>query len=251
MLLKADAGPTSQRDTRHAMTYAGASEEPDASDAAEAHTSHGAVPGACAIASSSSSIYPWLPWAWNVCMNSTFLQNYSTAIMSCVPPVQEERRAPVKKRARSNTSEACTTCRESKVRCDEARPCSRCVSRNCSDTCVDWRKPSKVAKTYPAGAISPLELALMHPLRPESDSSESDSERLNEPEHTMPDLPALVKVTEQASCGTAGVVRDTSFEATLFDEEDDVFNNVLLQDISIPSDIFSASSCDVGSASNR
>jgi hypothetical protein len=210
------------------MTYAGPSEEPDASNAAGAHTSHGAEPGACAIASSSSSIYPWLPWAWNVCMYPTFLQNYSTAIMSCVPPVQEERRAPVKKRARSNTSEACTTCRESKVRCDEARPCSRCVSRNCSDTCVDWRKPSKVAKT-----------------------SESDSERLNEPEHTMPDLPALVKVTEQASCGTAGVVRDTSFEATLFDEEDDVFNNVLLQDISIPSDIFSASSCDVGSASNR
>ena len=49
------------------------------------------------------------------------------------------------KRKRNNISDACTACRRSKVKCDEAKPCTRCVNHGWRDSCVSWRQ-LKVAR---------------------------------------------------------------------------------------------------------
>ena len=47
---------------------------------------------------------------------------------------------------RSKISDACTACRRSKVRCEEEKPCSRCVQHDWEESCVGWRKV-KAART--------------------------------------------------------------------------------------------------------
>ncbi len=39
--------------------------------------------------------------------------------------------------ARIRVKMACTNCKLAKARCDNGRPCSRCVKRGCADSCVD------------------------------------------------------------------------------------------------------------------
>jgi hypothetical protein len=39
--------------------------------------------------------------------------------------------------SRSRVKTACTNCKLAKARCDNGRPCSRCVKRGCQSTCVD------------------------------------------------------------------------------------------------------------------
>ena len=43
------------------------------------------------------------------------------------------------KRARRNISEACAACRRSKVKCDELKPCRRCLRDGRRVACVPWR----------------------------------------------------------------------------------------------------------------
>jgi hypothetical protein len=43
-------------------------------------------------------------------------------------------------RKRSNITDACTACRRSKVKCEEERPCARCISHGWRDSCVSWHK---------------------------------------------------------------------------------------------------------------
>ena len=43
-------------------------------------------------------------------------------------------------RRRHNVSDACFTCRKSKVKCDDVLPCSRCIKNNRADSCVSWRR---------------------------------------------------------------------------------------------------------------
>ena len=42
------------------------------------------------------------------------------------------------KRKREKIAGACTSCRQSKVRCEEARPCTRCISHGWHNSCVSW-----------------------------------------------------------------------------------------------------------------
>jgi hypothetical protein len=41
------------------------------------------------------------------------------------------------RKIRHNISDACAACRKSKVKCDEVKPCTRCIKT--SQTCRDWR----------------------------------------------------------------------------------------------------------------
>jgi len=52
---------------------------------------------------------------------------------------------------RSNISDACTACRRSKVKCEEEKPCARCISHGWRDSCVSWRKV-KASRTQEPGA---------------------------------------------------------------------------------------------------
>ena len=51
-------------------------------------------------------------------------------------------RPPAKKR-RTTISESCTRCRQSKLKCSEFKPCTRCVGKGLQDTCTGWRESSK------------------------------------------------------------------------------------------------------------
>ena len=42
------------------------------------------------------------------------------------------------KRKREKIAGACTSCRRSKVKCEEARPCTRCISHGWRNSCVSW-----------------------------------------------------------------------------------------------------------------
>lgn len=54
------------------------------------------------------------------------------------------------KRKRKNTKRACTNCAKAHATCDSERPCSRCVQKNLSDSCVDKaRKKSKYLQDVP------------------------------------------------------------------------------------------------------
>ena len=46
---------------------------------------------------------------------------------------------PSKKKRTRSTTDVCAACRLSKVRCEEERPCTRCVKHNWQDSCVSWR----------------------------------------------------------------------------------------------------------------
>jgi hypothetical protein len=48
------------------------------------------------------------------------------------------------KRTRYST-DVCTSCRQSKVRCEEGRPCSRCVKQGWQESCLSWREKESVA----------------------------------------------------------------------------------------------------------
>ena len=43
------------------------------------------------------------------------------------------------KRKRQNISDACASCRRSKVKCDEEKPCRRCVKHGRAASCASWR----------------------------------------------------------------------------------------------------------------
>ncbi|KAL6942273.1 hypothetical protein ACO0QE_003442 [Hanseniaspora vineae] len=54
------------------------------------------------------------------------------------------------KRKRKNTKRACTNCAKAHATCDSNRPCSRCIQKNLSDSCVDKaRKKSKYLQDIP------------------------------------------------------------------------------------------------------
>ena len=44
------------------------------------------------------------------------------------------------KKVRDSVSEACMTCRKSKVKCDEQKPCTRCIQAGHASTCFPWRQ---------------------------------------------------------------------------------------------------------------
>ena len=47
---------------------------------------------------------------------------------------------------RTITSRSCIECRRNKVKCDEEKPCSRCIKRGVGESCVEWSQgPSSVA----------------------------------------------------------------------------------------------------------
>ena len=52
---------------------------------------------------------------------------------------------------RSTISDACTACRRSKVKCEDEKPCARCISHGWRDSCVSWRKV-KASRTQEPGA---------------------------------------------------------------------------------------------------
>jgi len=51
-------------------------------------------------------------------------------------------------RRRHNVSDACFTCRKSKVKCDDVLPCSRCIKNNRADSCVSWRRFKSICLVY-------------------------------------------------------------------------------------------------------
>ena len=55
------------------------------------------------------------------------------------------------RRKRSNISDACTACRRSKVKCQEEKPCARCISHGWRDSCVSWQKV-KASRSQAPGA---------------------------------------------------------------------------------------------------
>ena len=52
------------------------------------------------------------------------------------------------KRKRQNTSNACAACRRSKVKCDEDKPCRRCLRDGRHIECVSWRDSALRAGTF-------------------------------------------------------------------------------------------------------
>ena len=56
-----------------------------------------------------------------------------------------------RKLKRSNISDACTACRRSKVKCEEEKPCARCISHGWRDSCVSWHKV-KASRSQAPGA---------------------------------------------------------------------------------------------------
>jgi hypothetical protein len=54
-------------------------------------------------------------------------------------------------RKRNTISDACTACRRSKVKCEEEKPCARCISHGWRDSCVSWHKV-KASRSQAPGA---------------------------------------------------------------------------------------------------
>ena len=65
------------------------------------------------------------------------------------------------KRKRNNISDACTACRRSKVKCDEAKPCTRCVNHGWRDSCVSWRQHKMTSQRRECGVVRADFTALM------------------------------------------------------------------------------------------
>lgn len=57
------------------------------------------------------------------------------------------------KRKRHNISDACAACRRSKVKCDELKPCRRCLRDGRRIACVSWRD----GKAPASASISPVD----------------------------------------------------------------------------------------------
>lgn len=55
-----------------------------------------------------------------------------------------------KRKRRTTVSDACTSCRRSKVKCDEERPCLRCIKHDWQDSCVSWSEV-KAARAQDSG----------------------------------------------------------------------------------------------------
>ena len=73
---------------------------------------------------------------------------YMPSCVGIVPPlllVPDAAVHGVVKRKRQTISDACAVCRRSKVKCDEEKPCQRCVKHGRADACISWRK---VASTF-------------------------------------------------------------------------------------------------------
>ena len=59
-----------------------------------------------------------------------------------------------KKRVRHTISDACAACRRSKVKCDDTKPCSRCIKHDWQDKCVTWRHlPPVMSHAETAAAV--------------------------------------------------------------------------------------------------
>jgi hypothetical protein len=57
---------------------------------------------------------------------------------------------------RTTVSRSCVVCRQNKVKCEEERPCSRCIKRSIADSCVDWsREALPVSRAPVAGEEIP------------------------------------------------------------------------------------------------
>jgi len=69
---------------------------------------------------------------------------YMPSCVGIAPPLLLAPDAAVK-RKRHTISDACAVCRRSKVKCDEEKPCQRCVRHGRADACISWRK---VASTF-------------------------------------------------------------------------------------------------------
>ena len=50
------------------------------------------------------------------------------------------------KRKRHTISDSCTSCRRNKVKCDEEKPCSRCVRNGRQASCESWREVKATGK---------------------------------------------------------------------------------------------------------
>ena len=55
-----------------------------------------------------------------------------------------------KRKRRMTVSDACTSCRRSKVKCEEQRPSLRCIKHDWQDSCVSW-SVVKAARTQDSG----------------------------------------------------------------------------------------------------
>jgi hypothetical protein len=76
------------------------------------------------------------------CPRPSLTQQYpsSSMIMHVYPPTQHQ--PPIIRSKRRQVKNACTNCRKACKKCDDARPCLRCVKYDISDSCVDSpRKP--------------------------------------------------------------------------------------------------------------
>lgn len=55
-----------------------------------------------------------------------------------------------RRRTTPNTSKACASCRRSKVKCNEQKPCSRCIRNSWRDSCVESSEKSDTTAPKPA-----------------------------------------------------------------------------------------------------
>jgi hypothetical protein len=78
-------------------------------------------------------------------------------------PPRASKRKPI-----TSSSDVCVHCRRSKLGCEPAKPCRRCVRKGCADTCVSWRETQMasggeqgVAGSLDEGAIIAFEAGSM------------------------------------------------------------------------------------------
>ena len=87
--------------------------------------------------------------------------------LSAAAPVRAPAPAVAGGTKRKHISDACTSCRRSKVKCEEAKPCTRCVNHGWRDSCVSWRQV-KASQREKFGAVRADVTALNPPPPPPS-----------------------------------------------------------------------------------
>lgn len=50
------------------------------------------------------------------------------------------------KQRRKSTAQSCASCRQSKVKCDDVKPCTRCIKNGWAGHCAGWRNGTIVSK---------------------------------------------------------------------------------------------------------
>ena len=61
---------------------------------------------------------------------------------------------------RKRNSVSCISCRNSKLRCDEDRPCARCVRQGLGDNCTSWRSLRKTKRSILKGAAQSIDASI-------------------------------------------------------------------------------------------